>query len=680
MKIKYSVIPFIPAFLAMLFLKVMSVVGVDGNGQFWGMNSMNISYTVIGIALGLFLVCALFNLLDRKTAPAYPVKVNPTAGFFAVLSGCGIIAAAVSGVIVALSDKANTDNLLMALICAGFAVPAGIAMLLISKVHFSGKSTVSSVSMLFVFPSLWGCANLVSEFLSATKASISSKDMTALFCYLFLALFLFSNSMVVSRVKGRNPVKGVFLYGVPMAALTLTFGAYELVRMSREGFSADTLIRAFMMIVLGIYALSFIVELYSNNYTKDDLEIVDNLPDAKEDDFANAISIGPASSELVGETAGEGHVNRLKETADSEKELRAALRAADLGAEKEESRIDDLVFSDRAPDNNPNVAYADDYYSNARGMDDFIMGYAYDDDKKAIAKAEQEKARQLRQQEKEERQAAKKLEAERRAAEKQNAVKQKMAAKKPVAEKPETAPETVVVPQTRPEPEQKPEAATEPEPQPIAEPLTEEAQSVEAILQAGLKKNARSASNGAYADIDRLSEELRKAAESRKQSERSARNNLRRVDSREESKSAEELRVAEKAKQLEEARLEAAKKAEEARLAEEARKAEEARLAEEARKAEEARLAEEARKAEEARLAEEARKAEEARLAEIARRAEEARLAEEARKAEEERMKAERIAKAQSNPQPENIGTRQEIFRERKSAVNRLLQELNDKK
>ena len=372
MKIKYSVIPFIPAFLAMLFLKVMSVVGVDGNGQFWGMNSMNISYTVIGIALGLFLVCALFNLLDRKTAPAYPVKVNPTAGFFAVLSGCGIIAAAVSGVIVALSDKANTDNLLMALICAGFAVPAGIAMLLISKVHFSGKSTVSSVSMLFVFPSLWGCANLVSEF--------------------FLALFLFSNSMVVSRVKGRNPVKGVFLYGVPMAALTLTFGAYELVRMSREGFSADTLIRAFMMIVLGIYALSFIVELYSNNYTKDDLEIVDNLPDAKEDDFANAISIGPASSELVGETAGEGHVNLLKETADSEKELRAALRAADLGAEKEESRIDDLVFSDRAPDNNPNVAYADDYYTSARGMDDFIMGYAYDDDKKAIAKAEQEKA------------------------------------------------------------------------------------------------------------------------------------------------------------------------------------------------------------------------------------------------------------------------------------------------
>ena len=34
MKIKYSVIPFIPAALAMLFFKLMGLVGVDGNGEF----------------------------------------------------------------------------------------------------------------------------------------------------------------------------------------------------------------------------------------------------------------------------------------------------------------------------------------------------------------------------------------------------------------------------------------------------------------------------------------------------------------------------------------------------------------------------------------------------------------------------------------------------------------------
>ena len=66
MKVKYSVIPFVPAFLAMMFLKMMSIVGMYSHGQFMGMNSMNIIYTVIGIAVGLFVVCVLLNLFDRK--------------------------------------------------------------------------------------------------------------------------------------------------------------------------------------------------------------------------------------------------------------------------------------------------------------------------------------------------------------------------------------------------------------------------------------------------------------------------------------------------------------------------------------------------------------------------------------------------------------------------------------
>ena len=382
MKVKYSVIPFIPAFLAMLFLKVMSVVGVDGTGEFLGMNSMNLTYTVIGIAVGLFVVCVLMNLFDRKTAPAYPVKKNFAAGFFAIFSGAMMLATAAVAAMNAWADKANTENLLLTIICSVLAIPAGIAMLLISKVHFSGKTTVSSVSLLFVFPSLWGCANLVNEFLQATKASIAAKDLTVLFCYIFMTLFLFSNSMVVSRIRGRNPVKGLFIYGLPMAALTLTYGAYELVILSREGMTNELLFHAVMMLALGIYALSFIFEVFSNTYTKDDLEIVDSMPDDGEDDFANGITVETKSFDdaaAVPGSAGEDKapVNRLKEAAESDRELRAALKAAD--GEDDSHGIDDLVFSDRSAGNNPNVAYADDYYSTAAGMDDFIIGYAYDD-------------------------------------------------------------------------------------------------------------------------------------------------------------------------------------------------------------------------------------------------------------------------------------------------------------
>ncbi|MER2149676.1 MAG: hypothetical protein ABS987_11065, partial [Ruminococcus sp.] len=109
MKVKYSVIPFVPAFLAMMFLKMMSIVGMDSHGQFMGMNSMNITYTVIGIAVGLFVVCVLLNLFDRKTAPVYPLKRNFPAGLFAVLSGIAVLGSSVAAAVDAFADTANTE-------------------------------------------------------------------------------------------------------------------------------------------------------------------------------------------------------------------------------------------------------------------------------------------------------------------------------------------------------------------------------------------------------------------------------------------------------------------------------------------------------------------------------------------------------------------------------------------
>lgn len=291
MKIKYSLIPFIPAALAMLFFKLMGLFGVDGNGEFMGMNGMRITYTVIGIAVGLFVLCVLMNLFDRKTAPVYPVKRNIPTGILSMLSGVGILAGSLSAAAVAWADRANTENLLMILICAMLSLPAGIAMMVISRVHLSGRSTISSISVLFVFPSIWGCAELVNEFLLATKASIAARDLTQFFCYIFISLFLFSNSMVVSRIKGRNPVKGLFIYGLPMVALCLTFGAYELARQSVEGFDTAAIYNAIMLIVLALYAFSFIIEVFNNTYTKDELEIVDSIPVTDEDDFSEVVAV-----------------------------------------------------------------------------------------------------------------------------------------------------------------------------------------------------------------------------------------------------------------------------------------------------------------------------------------------------------------------------------------------------
>lgn len=357
MKVKYSVFPFIPAFLAMMFLKLMSLFGLDGNGLFLGMNAMNITYTVIGIAIGLFVVCVIMNIFDRKTAPVYPVKKNVFAGVLALLGGASIIAASAARFSAALSNSIDSEFYMMIIICAVFSLPAGVALMLISKVHFQGKSIVSNISILFVFPSLWGCAELVSEFLMATKASIYSRDLTSMFCYIFLTLYLFSNSMIVSRIKGRNPVKACFIYGLPAVAVSVVFGVYEVLRLAKEGFEYSAMLAAVQFIILGLYAMSFIIELYSNSYTKDEFEVIDGLP--ADDKTLNRIR---SQKKITDEDIA------ILDRSESEKQY------------IDTASYDDLVFSERSKDDDLDTEEDSGYMSTTKGMDDFIMGYSVDED------------------------------------------------------------------------------------------------------------------------------------------------------------------------------------------------------------------------------------------------------------------------------------------------------------
>lgn len=696
MRVKYSVIPFVPALLAMMYLKLMSVFGLDSDGKFMGMNSMNITYAVIAVAVGLFIICVLMNLFDRKTAPAYPVKKNSAAGIFAILSGIAIIASTVLTAGIALMDRTGSENTLIPLICAVFSLPAGMAMMVISKVHFSGKSTLSSLSVLFLFPCLWGCAELVNEFLQATKASITTKDLTVLFCYIFLSLFLFSNSMIISRIRGRNPVKGVFIYGLPMVALTLTYGVYELVRQHREGgFNMVHTLNAVMMLLLGLYAISFILEIFSNTYTKDDLEIMDNLPAEEEEEFAsegyptfvkgneNITGLtGPAIDTSDYITSSEEMSGAVSETTAEEEQYR----------ETDDTIITSVPVSDKArpveaegyvlaKDKTQQQPRKDTPHVNPESTDGYIMGFDYEDSKKESLTPHEATAEEQREME-----AVFYVDTQPSYKELKKRAKDKHKAEKKKDNNPKTLAESA--------------------------DADLENHSIDEILNANIKKNSRAAARGDE-DVNRekLSEELRKAAghhpaakrpvavsgntvtsdvrkpekpRGGKESRRAARNRKKAEEARraEDARRAEEERRAEMVRKAEQVRrAEEARQAEEARRAEEERKAEEARRAEAARKAEEARRAEAARKAEEARRAEEARKAEEARRAEEAKRAEEARLAEEARKAEEARRAEEaRKAAARANPSPENIGEREEIYREKRSAVDELLKQLGKKK
>ena len=277
MKVKFTLIPFIPAALAMIIFRVMSIFGADDSGHFLGMDKMAVSYTAIGIAAVLFVACIIINIFDRKTSPVYPVKKNIAAGVLSALSGAMVIA---SSVATFMNSTTDSEYYVMSLISAIASIPAGIAFFLMTRIHLQGKTVVSGLSTLFVFPAIWGCTEIVYEFLEATKVSISATDMTPLFCFIFLSLYYFSHAMVLSRVKGRSPVKACFIYGLPAVALALSYSIYRLFTGIQEGGGYTSVLNAGMFFVLGAYAISFITEMAFNSLTKDELKVIDGLPDS----------------------------------------------------------------------------------------------------------------------------------------------------------------------------------------------------------------------------------------------------------------------------------------------------------------------------------------------------------------------------------------------------------------
>ncbi len=329
MRIKHSIFSFIPFVLAMLALKLGSLLFSDTDGYFLGMSGMTVTYTVIGIALALFLVCIILNIFDRKTAPVYRVKKNPVAGILSILTGIAVAASSFMNVV---NNQAESEYYFMTLITVLFAIPGAIALIVMSKVHFSGKTTISGISMLYIFPALWGCAELVKEFLNATKVSVSSTDMTGLFCYIFITLYFFYHAMIVSRVKGRNPVKACFNYGIPESAITITFGSYQICYASRavENLGVSTLVSGVCLVLIGLYTLSVLIEMSTNTLSKDEVEIIENIPEDGSDEESDYVS-------------GVGY--------------------------------NDLVFSEAPSSKNVKDNGISDYIAHTDGLDDFIMGY-----------------------------------------------------------------------------------------------------------------------------------------------------------------------------------------------------------------------------------------------------------------------------------------------------------------
>ncbi|MBR2715850.1 MAG: hypothetical protein IKB73_06580 [Ruminococcus sp.] len=315
---KLSWIAFAPLTLAALAIKVIQLFFLGDDGTFYGLNSLMLSYIAIGCAVLVLLFAVIFCLIDKKIAPVYLINKNFVAGVSAMLLA---IAFAVESANEAYNitriyqfDALVITDIILTILCAIVFVVMGLN-------HFVGNGGVKGLSLFYLIPALWGAFRLVKCFLGFTTVSIAVTDVTELACYIFTTLFLFNYAMIIALMKGKSPVRSAFIFGMPAVTMLLSQSVFVLGGYVNNISEFDILseIQAVQLFLLGIYILSFIIEMGACVKTKDEIEIIEDeetegeYEDIKDPDadivnaLAHSVAHGNKPDEIVNKIPTEGY-------------------------------------------------------------------------------------------------------------------------------------------------------------------------------------------------------------------------------------------------------------------------------------------------------------------------------------------------------------------------------------
>lgn len=279
MKSKLSWIPFIPVVFAAVFLRIYQVLFIDSGVDKGFLDSGLVSIIFVGSIVALFVILAIFCFADKKTAPEYDIGRNIFAGFFAILTGALLLTDAVLLVMQMISaglfDWISGIDVLLSL--------AGGAMIFVMGISsLTGYNRAKHMPFLMLLPTVWCCGRLVLTFASYTAISPAAKDMSDLVYMVFATLFLFNVSMVYIKLKGKNPVKACFLYGLPAVVVIFAYAGALFASLIQSGQGVDFFanIRVFEFLSFALYILFFLLELTAGakGKQKEDALAVDTAP------------------------------------------------------------------------------------------------------------------------------------------------------------------------------------------------------------------------------------------------------------------------------------------------------------------------------------------------------------------------------------------------------------------
>ncbi len=275
MKSKLCWISFIPLTTAAVLIKGLQMFNI-----YFSADDTTASYLSIGAILLMFAINIIFIAIDKKTSPAYILRKNIPAAIFAILAAAMFTSKSALNLILSIQNNTYSFFTLMVSV---FGFLTAVCLVIIALSHLQGRNFLPTMGAFFLSMPIWGGLVLIGEFLNNRTVSVYYVNPLKLFCYAFAMIFFFKLGMVIATVKGKNPVKSLFLYGMPLAAIGLVVGACNIVSIIQNGLDYSENVIAFGFMALGLYIISLLVEITKYALTKDEQILQYDLDDFDEE-------------------------------------------------------------------------------------------------------------------------------------------------------------------------------------------------------------------------------------------------------------------------------------------------------------------------------------------------------------------------------------------------------------
>ena len=256
MKLKYTWIPFIFAFLFFVPLRLYVVI----TESYPSIGSFSYSYLEMmsNILAALFVLMIIIMCLITKNAPSnMDFKKNIFAGVLAVLSGIMLIC---SGVLAAIDVYDEFDSKTLAL--SILSIISGIIFFLMAFTHFTSKNLFKKAPLLILFPVFWCGLRIFMLFIDYTAIVSTHINASYMLALMFLFVFLFMQSRAFVHVDFKSIVKKMIIFGMPSIILLGSYASSDIITLtSSNKFAFDyTSMLIVTDAVLAFYVLSILLE------------------------------------------------------------------------------------------------------------------------------------------------------------------------------------------------------------------------------------------------------------------------------------------------------------------------------------------------------------------------------------------------------------------------------------